>query len=218
VTDDEELIALRVDEALWIVHRLARTFATPRLERGDLVSVGYLALRAAAAQFDASRGKAWTSWAFDRVKWAMLDERRKLSVDAARTIRAGHEALGCLRASGRARGAGTAGAEEANVDDVMEYFGAIAAGMHAGFVSQFSAAAINAEAQLATNEAVGTLRAAIVELEPEHARIMEARIDEAVSLQTLAERFQIPYGRMKRRHEHALRALARAMARRDAGE
>lgn len=75
---DEEIV-----ELLPMVHRIARravTYLRPPLSFDDLVSAGTVGLLKAARDFDASHLAEFTTYAYIRIKGAVLDELRRASL------------------------------------------------------------------------------------------------------------------------------------------
>jgi RNA polymerase sigma factor for flagellar operon FliA len=75
---DEEILAL-----LPMVHKIARravTYLRPPLSFDDLVSAGTVGLLKAARDFDASHAAEFATYAYIRVKGAILDELRRASL------------------------------------------------------------------------------------------------------------------------------------------
>jgi len=74
-----------------VVNRLARSMGLPQVLREDFVSAGFLGLIEAASRYDSSRGQDFRSYAFLRIRGAIIDHIRKscdLSGHAYRVFRA----------------------------------------------------------------------------------------------------------------------------------
>jgi RNA polymerase sigma factor for flagellar operon FliA len=85
-----------------IVERLGGSAARQNGSFDDLVSAGMVGLLSAFDGFDAKRGAAFSTYAFPRVRGAVLDELRKLD-DAPRSVRRKTRAVSRARASIEAR-------------------------------------------------------------------------------------------------------------------
>jgi RNA polymerase sigma factor FliA len=81
---------LRAESVIEMVRQLARRIAMrKRMTADDLVGVGNEAAILAAREFDEARGVPWGAFAFNKIRWAMLDaarvERRSQTSYADRT-------------------------------------------------------------------------------------------------------------------------------------
>jgi RNA polymerase sigma factor FliA len=76
---DAEARELLLKQYLGLVHHVAREIhrRTPTLEWGDLVSAGSMGLLRALDTFDTSRGLAFSTYAVQRIRGAILDDLRR---------------------------------------------------------------------------------------------------------------------------------------------
>jgi len=218
VSPANELAALRVDDALWILEPIARKLRRryPVVEHDALVSVGYIALCRAAETFDATLGVPFSSYGWTRVFGATMDVVRRQLTRSSRTHHAGAQALALLDDPGNVM----RDDEQRHRATAREQLATIAAAMRVSALSAHSAAAAQGEQdeQLDQERAQTALDRALQALAPEQARLIEQHYRHSVTLRSIAEQLGVSYRTAKRRHNEALRALAAALRRQREGQ
>ena len=211
MTEGASISDLRVNDALWILDPLARRVGQkyPAIEHGELVSVGYIAIRKAAESFDDTLGVAFSSYAWTRVLGAMLDTVRRAAAVSSSVHRAGSQALALLEDRGNV----LRDDEAQHRATAQEFLSAVAGAMRADVLSTHSGthAAGEVEAALEHRGAVVRLEAALKTLPADLAQIVELHYMGATTLRSISEQLSISYRTARRRHNEALHALAMAL-------
>jgi RNA polymerase sigma factor FliA len=207
-----EPVELRINDALWILDKVARKLSrSRRVEHDELVSVGYIALRRAAESFDASLGVPFGRYAWYRVSWAMNDEVRRRAQQDSRVADAGLQAVTLLAD----RGDVLRDDEARHRITAREYLDAVAAAMRARVLSHHSysvaAGGWADDAMPDLERARRVLDEALAMLPPEEARIVEQHYLGSTTLRSVAEQLGVSYRTAQRRHNDALRSLAAAL-------
>jgi len=234
---DPEARRQLLDGYLGLVHHVAREIGarTPAVEIDDLVSAGTLGLVRALESFDLSRGLAFSTYAMQRIRGAILDDLRARDW-TPRSVRAKARQVGAAVAAlehqlGRAPDpTEVAGALGIDLGTYWRWHAAVDAGVIVSLDQPSSPD--RAEdgptlrdtlddpdapvpgAALAHGEQLTVLRAAISEL-PEKARLVLAMYYfEELTLRQIAEVLHVTESRISQIHTHSLRQLRARLAER----
>ncbi len=191
-----ELIAAHEKMVHGLAHRLRRELSL----RGDLddpIAFGFGGLLEAHHRFDPDRGVQFQTFAYHRVRGAMLDGVRKM----AQLPRRAHERL---QASSRSTPTAAPGA----LDKV---FIRMSAGLTTGTVLQGRFAEESPEAVLLKNESISRLLAALPRLSPRQRVLVRGFYFDGRSLDSMARELGISKSWASRLHTSALRSLREAI-------
>lgn len=215
----DERIAQFLPMVRKIAHR-AVTYLKPPLSFDDLVSAGTIGLVKAARDFDSSHQAEFTTYAYIRVKGAILDELRRSSLLPANLTRQIRNVLELSRKITEQTGTPPADDELAEklgipIDEVYELF-ENARAQH--FVSidglkddqpglgEFLAVANTAapDEQLERAELVDTLRAAIQKLDQRRRQIILLYYQQHLTMKQIGQVLKITESRVSQLHASAL--------------
>lgn len=232
-TGDPDARRQLLDGYLGLVHHVAREIGarTPAVELDELVSAGTLGLVRALESFDLSRGLAFSTYAMQRIRGAILDDLRARDW-TPRSVRAKARQMGAAVATlehrlGRAPEP-TEIAEALGID--LETYWRWLAAVDAGVVVSLDQPSDRAEdgpllrdtiddpdapmpgAALAKGEQLAVLRTAIGQL-PEKGRLVLAMYYfEELTLRQIAEVLHVTESRVSQIHTQSLRQLRSLLA------
>lgn len=179
-----------------LAHRLRRELSL-RGDLDDLIAFGFGGLLEARHRFDPGRGVRFQTFAYHRVRGAMLDGVRKM----AQLPRRAHERLQAT-AEGVPTAAPTA---------LGKAFGQMGAGLRTGTVLQGSFGDESPEAVLLKNESIARLLAALPRLSPRQRLLVRGFYFEGRSIDGMAQELGISKSWASRLHTSALRELRKAV-------
>ena len=179
-----------------LAHRLRRELSL-RGDLDDLIAFGFGGLLEAQHRFDPARGVQFQTFAYHRVRGAMLDGVRKMS----QLPRRAHERL--LAASESTPTAVPTGLDKA--------FTRMSASLTAATVLQGSFGGDSPESALLKNESVTRLLGAIPSLSPRQRVLVRGFYFEGRSIDAMARELGISKSWASRLHTSALRQLRTAL-------
>lgn len=191
-----ELIAAHEKMVHGLAHRLRRELSLGG-DLDDLIAFGFSGLLEAHHRFDPNRGVQFQTFAYHRVRGAMLDGVRKM----AQLPRRAHERL---QASSRSTPTAAPGAFE-------KTFMRMSAGLMTGTVLQGRFAGESPEAVLLRNESITRLLAALPRLSPRQRVLVRGFYFDGRSLDSMARELGISKSWASRLHTSALRSLREAI-------
>jgi len=183
-----------------MVHGLARRLRRELSLRGDLddlIAFGFGGLLEAQHRFDPARGVQFQTFAYHRVRGAMLDGVRKMS----QLPRRAHERL--LAASESTPTAAPTGLDKA--------FTRMSASLTAATILQGSFGGESPESALLKNESVARLLGALPSLSPRQRVLVRGFYFEGRSIDAMARELGISKSWASRLHRGALRQLRTAL-------
>jgi RNA polymerase sigma factor for flagellar operon FliA len=191
-----EFIAAHEKMVHSLAHRLRRELSLSG-ELDDLIAFGFGGLLEAHHRFDPDRGVQFQTFAYHRVRGAMLDGVRKM----AHLPRRAHERL--QASSERVPTAAPAGFDRV--------FMQMSAGLTTGTVLQGRFAEESPEALLLKNESIASLLGALPRLSPRQRILVRGFYFEGRSIDSMARELGISKSWASRLHTSALRALREAI-------
>jgi RNA polymerase sigma factor for flagellar operon FliA len=191
-----EFIAAHEKMVHGLAHRLRRELSLSG-ELEDLIAFGFGGLLEAHHRFDPGRGVQFQTFAYHRVRGAMLDGVRKM----AQLPRRAHERL---QASSEKVPTAVPGAFD-------RVFMQMSAGLSTGTVLQGRFAEDSPEALLLKNESISRLLAALPRLSPRQRILVRGFYFEGRSIDSMARELGISKSWASRLHTSALRSLREAI-------
>ncbi|HET6418400.1 MAG TPA: sigma-70 family RNA polymerase sigma factor [Polyangiales bacterium] len=191
-----EFIAAHEKMVHGLAHRLRRELSLSG-ELEDLIAFGFGGLLEAHHRFDPGRGVQFQTFAYHRVRGAMLDGVRKM----AQLPRRAHERL---QASSEKVPTAAPGAFD-------RVFMQMSAGLTTGTVLQGRFAEDSPEALLLKNESISRLLAALPRLSPRQRILVRGFYFEGRSIDSMARELGISKSWASRLHTSALRSLREAI-------
>ncbi|KPK14604.1 MAG: hypothetical protein AMJ62_12555 [Myxococcales bacterium SG8_38] len=194
--DGKEIITRHEKMVIGLANQLRRELCL-RGELDDLIAFGFGGLLEAQLRFDPSRGVRFQTFAYHRVRGAMLDGVRKMSLLPRRA----HERL---KAAAETR-------PTAAPSELDKAFTRISASLTAATPLQGSHGQQTPEAALLKNEALSRLLTALPSLSPRQRLLVRGHYFEGRSLDSLARDLGISKSWASRLHTQALRQLRTAV-------
>lgn len=232
-TRDAEARELLLKQYLGLVHHVAREMhrRTPTLELGDLVSAGTMGLLRALDRFDTSRGLAFSTYAVQRIRGAILDDLRQ-SDSRPRSLRVKRRRLLAARTDlegklGRAPTAGEiANALGITLEVYWEWWDAIGLNENIEIsgsaftlheetnleMVQAKAAAVAPDRQLVEQERVDRLRAAVSRLPERERMVVSLCYYEELTLREIGVILAVTESRVCQIRSRAMKRLKAALA------
>ena len=228
-TGDVAARGLLLDRYLGLVHHVAREFAarSAAAEVDDLVSAGALGLVRALDSFDRSRGLAFSTYAVQRIRGAILDELRARDWIPRSVRTKGRKIAAAVDLLGRELGRAATPAEvaealELDLATYWEWRGAV----DGGTMVSFEAAIPSAEGrtlaleetlpdadaplpgdELASEEERAGMRAALGRLPERERLVLSLYYYEELNLRQIAEVLKVTESRISQIRSQALRRL-----------
>jgi RNA polymerase sigma factor for flagellar operon FliA len=176
----------------------------------DLLAAGMEGLIGARARFDASRGVKFNTFAYYRVRGAMLDQVRKMAYLPAKThrlVKAAEAGDGFLEAEaeGRAAASGTADVK-ASLEKIDDVLGKLTASFVLAAVGQEEP-----ESQVIEVDEAARVRAALDVLDERERALVQGFYFDGRRFDEVAEELGISKSWASRIHSKALIALRRAL-------
>ncbi|MBN1505457.1 MAG: FliA/WhiG family RNA polymerase sigma factor [Sedimentisphaerales bacterium] len=218
---DEEILSL-----LPMVRRIARravSYIRPPLSMDDLVSAGTIGLLKAARDFDASRQAEFKTYAYIRIKGAVLDELRRASLLPSGVSKQVHQALELSRKIAEETGSLPTDEELARrlnipVEDVYELFENARAQHFVsidGFAGEQPALgellavdAATPDGRLERTELIERLTKAMQELDKRRLQVIVLYYHQQLTMKQIANVLDITESRVSQLHASALFSLS----------
>ena len=179
-----------------LAHRLRRELSLSG-DLDDLIAFGFGGLLEARHRFDPARGVQFQTFAYHRVRGAMLDGVRKMS----QLPRRAHERIETSR-----RGTPTAAPT-----DLDKAFTRMSVGLSTATVLQGCFGEQSPEAVLLKNESIARLLQALPKLSPRQRVLVRGFYFEGRSIDSMARELGISKSWASRLHTNALQALRKAL-------
>jgi RNA polymerase sigma factor for flagellar operon FliA len=218
---DEEILAL-----LPMVRQIARravTYTRPPLSLDDLISAGTIGLLKAARDFDASHQAEFKTYAFIRIKGAVLDELRRASLLPAGVNKQVRQALELSRKIAEETGTPPSDEELARRMDISleEVYGLFENARARHFVSIdglaheqpalgeiLAAADTPPDGRLARAELIEKLAEAMQELDQRRLQVLVLYYQQHLTMKEIAKLLDITESRVSQLHASALFSLS----------
>lgn len=216
-TDKERdrLVEEHLDYVKRLAHKVMADLGTPNLEFEELVAYGNRGLLEAASRFDATRGVAFTTFSYYRIRGAIYDGLRQIGWLSrsmwARYSANANELLGNQAEREKAQTSTPGQAAESLgqcLDDLATVF---LTSMEGNDPALADTETPPSDEQLATAQATTAVRAAIASLPERERELLELHYFNDLNLKECGERLGASKSWASRLHARAIRSLTAAL-------